>query len=314
MKITISKKDFKKRKKEEKSGEKEMHHQKNASSQAKNFIRRNNTYKLEEKQKSHPKSNLTYLFYFLYIVFAAVLVAGIWRLFITFNSNSFTTSSFSILLSSEFEKKIVSVNAEDGVISLITGEIPLSVNRLKNAYSLGMPIDAVVKSSSTDPDDIFSMVKFISHTFKMSGVSYSDMTIFDFFRLASTYATVREKDRNHFVLETEDNSLGLSQEELFDAFKDPQIISEGLSIEIINATSENGLAGSAANILKPLGVNIVSLSSENEVEKSEIRVRAPSKTSKRISRILEIPISENGPNSIADVTVILGEDFAEKVR
>lgn len=316
MKITIAKSDFKKEpeltKKTLKNNQKT--HEKNASSQAKNFIRRNNTYKLEEKPapKSRP-SNLTYLFYFLFIVGFAVLMASIWRLFITYNEKSFNTKAYSVLVVNDKGTFVVALNSENRSMTTLSLQVLKHENKLKTELANGIPIDAIIETKK-EVEELFTYPNYLSFLSRFSKTKLQDMNGFDYFRMITSVTGINNKDKRSEALRISDGEFSLSQEELFDIFKDSDVIHEGLGIEIINATDLNGLAGGVANILKPLGVNIVSLSSEDVVQGSVVKARKKSMTSSKIAHLLKIPVVVEEPSSIADITIILGQDFKRKIK
>ncbi len=315
MKITISKNDFKKEAGKKTKGKNESLHEKNASSQAKNYIRRDNTYKLEEKQKEkYALTNFAFLMYFLFVVGVAILVATVWKLVITYSQNSFNTTSYSVLIKEENETYVVALNKSSNTVSVIE-TANQKENRLKNSFALQVPIDAMITvKGSNSPLDLFSYPKLVSYMTRISGMRFSQMTVFDYMNLVFSFSGMNNKDKKETKLVFENGDWSLSQDELFDIFKDADIIQEGLGVEIINATETNGLAGSVAHVLEPVGINIVSLSSEGKMAYSAINVRNSSKTAQRISHILEIPIVQKEPSSIADITIILGGDFEKKIQ
>lgn len=313
MKITVSKNDFKTEPKKKKTEETLMS-TKNVSSQAKHFIKRNNSYKLEEKPKVQ-SSSLTYLLYFLFIVFAAVFIAGVWKLFIVYSENSYSTATYSMLVESESSSEVTVVNKDERTATTLQVE-KLSGDFLPaKSLSLQIPLDAKIETENNIfPEDLFSFQKLFLHMLGMSGVKFIGMTVFDYVETVAAFSNVKPNDRHALELRIEDGIASVTQEELDAAFRDPTIIQEGLSLEIINATETDGLAGRAANALGPLGINIVSLSSAGPVKTSLIKTNTASKTSQKISRILQIPVVFEPPSSIADITIILGQDFEKKLR
>lgn len=315
MKITISKNDFKRGPEKKLKGKKELLHEKTASSQAKNYIRRDNTYRLEEKKKEKPTlTNFAFLMYFLFVVGVAILVAGAWKLVITYSQNSFDTSSYAVLVKEESSSYVVALNKSTEAVSVVNiasqGE-----GRLKSAFSSQVPIDAmIVVNGDVSPLDVFSYSRVFGYATRISNLRLRELTVFDYIKMVLSISGIDNKNKTEVKFAFENGDWSLSQEELFDIFKDADIIHEGLGIEIINATETNGFAGSVASILEPIGVNIVSLSSEEKAANSSIKVRATSKTAKRISHILEIPIVQEEPSSIADITIVLGEDFEKKIQ
>ncbi len=109
--------------------------------------------------------------------------------------------------------------------------------------------------------------------------------------------------------------------ELFDAFiadkfQDQLIRSEKVSLEIINATDQDGIAALFARILRNLGANVVAKSTAEKSEDFNCLIRLSEKKTeeshivRRLKRLYQCKVDTVLPEkNIADVQVILGNEF-----
>lgn len=258
------------------------------------------------------KSSISYIFYFFFVVFIAILIGFSWKTFTVYQKSTFNSESFAVFINQKDNAHVVSVK-NDGIV-ILTGQFR---NNLKDpfsyGYAYGIPIDAMITIPDfyTDPFTVLSFKTIFSSL--RNKISFSHMTIFDAIKMISKNSGISAENKKIQKVTITDNVLDLDNEELLFIFKDRTIISEGLSVEIVNATLTNGLAGNVANMMRPLGVNIVSLKSDKIVSESHVLAAKKSKTTQRISRMLAIPVQYEDHASIADIIVVLGEDFEKRI-
>lgn len=267
-------------------------------------------------KKEH--SSLYYLFYFLVLVGICIGIAVAVRFFLLVQKSTFSTSSYAVLISSK-NHFIAVLDQTSSRLNIVSISGKTQGNRLKESLLLGVPIDGEMRTSSQNisknsfPDMIF----LVSLTFRPWLYSYSDMTIIDMTRLTFSSLSVSKKNVSLYSIKRSKTGTieGVSPAQLYDIFKDSTIINEQVSIEIVNATSIQGLAGSTGQVLKNLGCNVVSITSADQESSSRIIAGSPSVTLTRTSHILGIP-SDIDPafHGTTDVKIILGQDFGDKVK
>ncbi len=92
-------------------------------------------------------------------------------------------------------------------------------------------------------------------------------------------------------------------------FTDSSLEKEGLTIEIINGTLEEGTANSLALLLTNIGGTVINTSKGEKRQQSEIFTKSQGYTALKIAQIINGKISHSLPkDSRADILVILGGD------
>ena len=97
-------------------------------------------------------------------------------------------------------------------------------------------------------------------------------------------------------------------------FSDQKILNEKLSVEILNATSKEKIAGKVAKIVEAAGADVVFIGNyQGSVKKTILEVPNDGKnsaTARRISRFFNLKIVDKKEKGLADMTLILAEDLA----
>lgn len=252
---------------------------------------------------------LFYLSLFLLFVLICIGVASVVRLFFLIQKSTFSTSSYSILVASK-NPFIAAIDTGSSKLSLISIHGLKKRGRVKESFLLGVPIDGEVKaySENISKNSFPDITLLVSILVRPWLYSYEDMTLVDMASFTFSSFSVSQKN----VL---GEFTGVSKAQLYDIFKDPIIINEKVSMEIVNSTAVQGLAGSTGQVLKNIGCNVVSITSADEESTSRIIARNKSVTLTRTSHVLGIP-AKIDPNyqGITDMKIVLGKDFEDKVK
>ncbi len=291
-------------KEEEKSGEKEE--KATFPSQLKRKV-------LKEKKEKN-SSPFIYLGYFLLVVALCILTAFTFRMIFLYKKSTFSTTSYSVLIKNK-NPYIVSYNKELGRISYINLINFKPGSKTLQSLTYGVPLDGEVDTSVDIGSESFStfpaLVSFLVNQFSSR---FTGLTILDLSNLIiSTQSVPKNAIFASSVKITQDKTVeGLSQDDIYDAFKDSSIIEEALSVEVINATDVKGLAGGVSQILKNAGCNVIVVSSADSKTHSQLEAIRKSKTLERISHVLGIKaVLVEDLKSSADIRVIVGEDFVK---
>lgn len=91
---------------------------------------------------------------------------------------------------------------------------------------------------------------------------------------------------------------------------DPDIVSEGLRIEVVNATGVYGVGNKVAQIISNFGGNVVFVSTADKVEEKSVIYYGGDKsyTLQRLSRTLGFSAIKDNTKSISDIRVQIGKD------
>lgn len=271
---------------------------------------------LKEK-KEKPSNSFLYLGYFLVIVFLCILVAFSLRMIFLYKKSTFNTSSYVLLVRNK-SPYIVSYNKMLDKISYINLEGFKDGNKIKQSLLYSFPLDGELQTpADINPENFSTFLSLTSFLLSQFNSSFTGLTILDVSNLIiSSQSVPRTAIALKQVKITKDGTVeGMSPDEIYDAFKDLDIIDEALSIEVINATDVEGLAGNVSQVLKNTGCNVITITSADSKDKSEIIATHKSKTIERLSHILGIQYSiVKNLRSSADIRVVIGEDFVKSSK
>jgi hypothetical protein len=272
----------------------------------------------ERKEDARKLSTTSYLVWFIVFVGIFIGVALTARIIFLFQKGTFVTSSYSVFVVNE-DSYIVAFSKSSSKLSYISVPVDLDKNRLGKSLSLGVPIDGEIngKSGVLEKNKFPSIALIFSIIFRPWEFTYKNMTLIDSLNLVYRLLPINKGEIGNYKLSlSEEGELeGILSKTIYDIFKDPEIINEGMSVSIVNATGRNGLASAVGKIIGNIGGNVVELSSEKENNISEITASNNSTTLKRISRLLEIkPEMKENKGAISDIKIILGSDFLKRIK
>lgn len=259
-------------------------------------------------------SSISYLFYFFFIVLAFIGASLIVRFIFLYKGGTFTTSSYSIYVRTE-KSFVISLDKNVSKYSILF--VPTIVgDRTKVSTSLGVPIDGEVKANGITPENFASFNTILSEITRPWDFTFQGMNVLDSIRFKIALHSVDDRNvlASSLKLSQDKEVLGVSQDEIYNAFKDSVVVDEQKSIEIINGTDVTGLAGDVGQTIKNVGGNVVSIKSGNEQDKSFLYATTSSETVSRISKIVGVkPTIKENLSSIADIQIVLGSDFGNRI-
>ncbi|MDP3955432.1 MAG: LytR C-terminal domain-containing protein [bacterium] len=101
-------------------------------------------------------------------------------------------------------------------------------------------------------------------------------------------------------------------------FSEPQIRDENLGMEILNGTDYSGLGEKAARILSNMGGEVVLVGNSGErIKKSKVKSKKADRNSFTVKKVLKIfdgKWEEKTEEGRAEVTLILGDDYWQKLN
>lgn len=268
-----------------------------------------------ENKTEKEKGTIRYLLYFFLIVGIFIFIALGIRFIFLYQKSTFNTSGYSVLVVSH-RPFIMSIEKNLKQITII--DVPnVKGSLLEKSLLWGIPIDAQIESGNLNSRDIFSLNQIFSQIFKPWNYKYHGMNMLDGLRITFFSSSIPRKNIKYLkIAVSKDGEIsGATSDQIYEAFKDSQVLDDQKSIEIVNSTSITGLAGFLGRVLKNLGGNVVSIRSGEERDFSSVEAISNSETLKRISRVTEINshVDQNF-SSVADIQIILGKDFGKKIR
>lgn len=265
-----------------------------------------------------PKYNtLPYLLYFFVIVLVCIILSLIARFFFTIKDSTFITPSYSVMVASKSPFLII-INTDAKKLFLIDLDKKYST-KIKDSLAYKIPIDGkiITNDSSVSSQTFPKISNLLKFFFRPWEYRYEGMTSLDAVKLTQAALGIPKKDIERFIISVSDEGevSGMPQDTLYNVFKDTRIINDQLSIEVVNATSQEGLAGGVGQIIKNTGGNVVSIASANDLKVSKLMASEKSPTLMRLSHILGIePEIDENFSSISDIQIILGESFLSKIK
>jgi hypothetical protein len=199
-----------------------------------------------------------------------------------------------------------------------TAKIFVKVSITSNKFSgslgktLGIPIDSTVTPKSNGQSgkavtDVLLRIAFMPFRF------HTEMTPADALRL---YYLAKQSEQADSLQVTLPRDEGNVQELLGRAFYDSSVVNENMTVEIINASGVAGLAVRLERLLATSGFNVIAVNGATKsIERSQISTSAiQSQSIKRLKKVLSYEVKETKQQSIADITVVIGEDSREQQK
>lgn len=271
---------------------------------------------MKKKSVKNENRSLATFFVYAYIVLLVISISLGVKSFFVFRQSKFDGKS--VVISVSQNKKSVAVMGinlsdssvqEDGVKSSV---VLKTKNKNISSKSVGRELGVFTDASIDSPNDLSNETidSILTKALLKSDLIKTDLTIFDLTRLIFLSKAVAGNNQkvDQITSRTEEPEIDSKVSKLF---VDRSIVSENLSIQIINATSVSGLGKRLERVILNKGGNIIAVSTQGDVrQKSVIReFKENSYTSEKLNKYLKIPIEKQEENSLADIVIIIGEDM-----
>lgn len=224
---------------------------------------------------------------------------------------SFTLKAFEVYGNSLFDGRnnfYISHLGSGGyeVIVLSPNDNSIKILGIKTKTSsefkeLRIPEDLRINSDNDiDPDSVKDVLRSLIPT---SGVN-----IFDILKINLFLSSVDRENIEEDELRIDDERLSLK---ISESLSDELLLSEKLTIELVNSTGEAGVGSNIAKLITNMGGNVILVSTGTKVEPaSEILTKSDNySTVRKIARILNIPIDTSSQPPLSDVKIIIGKDL-----
>ncbi len=263
------------------------------------------------KKESH---SLLYIKIFLLAVLIAAFASTSYKLFLLIKESSFKHDSFNLLIEGK-NSYLVHLEKREKKMSIIDfmrlGRIFNNKNRIEASLTVNIPIDGKISYDAQNKEELLPPAKLVPGVFLSSErYKFENINQFDLLKFIFFSSLVRGADRVYLDINS-GGDTGISSQELFDSFGDREIINEKVSIEIINATDIDGLGAKISQILKNSGYNVIAISTGKGKKTAVITKKRGSATVKKLSNFFNTRAVEGERSGIADVSLIIGQDFAK---
>lgn len=257
-----------------------------------------------------------YLKIFTLIISCIIAFTFILRTLEEIKESSFNKSHYTILLIDQsahiinidlIKKKILIFDTDPKIIAYLTTRQAISLH-------LGIPIDSIIKAKNSKKRlDLSSEIKSLSfalsfftssNSFNLTNINQIDIIKIFF---VSNFA-VDNIDRVPLT-----NILGLSIEAKENTIKNESVLNKNRTLEIINASRFDGVAYQMSKMFNNIGYTTVATRTSTKKEKAKIIYRIDKDdTVDTIINLLEIPSSFDPKISIADISIVIDEEYAKK--
>lgn len=219
---------------------------------------------------------------FLFLVILLVISGLIFRVIRLYQASTFIPEKqFIVGVSWPHETIIFFISPQDN--NLFKIRLSFSTNTSLE-HEVGLPLDAQVilseKPATVEPDEFFKDVFWKSSLYKHSG-----MTVIDALRLSWYADKSNVIDAGTFHLPLQQAAVEKALDEIA---VDKSLFREGLSISIENGSGIPGLGNKLAKTLTYLGVNVVSVRTVPETEKSILLYSTEAKNSITLERLIAL--------------------------
>ncbi|MFH1833269.1 MAG: LytR C-terminal domain-containing protein [Candidatus Levyibacteriota bacterium] len=260
-------------------------------------------------------NNLRIAFIFCLLVGIIVGISVLFKVALIIKNSDFDgKSDFNVIFGQNKKISVISFSPASSSIHIldIEGE-SISLSTIGRRFKI--PIDGFVKIQSNEKmeDEGFDSL------FKSALLGRADtkLTAIDIARLWLFSKTVSKSlvTNKNFL-----NTSEISDEEIDEIssslFNDEVVAREKISIAIINGTNVLGFGNRLARLISNIGGNVVSVSSKEFLENSEItytKNASSTNTLKRLNQILGFRKSESEKAEIADITIRIGKDSIDLI-
>ena len=280
---------------------------------------------MRKRQKENSSvASFQYLKVFLLGVVILIFVALGMRAFTYIQESTFVGDHFVFLVISS-EWYLVAIDrqqAQVNVVKLNNVKFDANWRVEKLSYEIGIPIDAVIhlrnkKTFGHFYPEFFSSNMLSRMVSRAEPFSLEGANTFDLLKIY--FAALSSRVQNERVLSfAQDKSGEVSGEvdEIFSLFiSDSRLKTENVSIEVVNSSGINGVGKRVAKLLTRFGFHVVSVTSSEVRFPSQITFRAQKNyTVERLVQIFHLPSFYSSGNAIADVTIVIGADYVEKIK
>lgn len=259
---------------------------------------------------------IRYVKIFLLAVFLIFVSAIAIRTVFAIQKASFTSNYFNVLLTCKnsyligIDKNSKRLSVED--VGNIREQL-IGKNKFQIGVLLHIPVNAqlVYKKGSICPIVDQDFLSF-DHIYQLAAnpeVTYKSINRYDLLKLYFAAKSIPEDSRISRVISIDSADLDNQMTELF---QDSKVHERASTIEIINATSINGLGQQVSQMLQNGGYNVISVKSESSTDaNSSISIgnNVSRKEAASLMSALDLPIVQNDSLSVSDLRINLEPDL-----
>ncbi len=261
---------------------------------------------MPKKAKTNNTNNLKIGLVFALIIAALVFFSLLGKLFFVLKQSRYDSNY-------PFYLEVYSGNKAQA-LAIFTKENRISVLNINDTgVFLPIPMDSKIAGNVSNIDSNNVSTFFIS--LLSNGNIKTNLTVFDILRLYLFTKTVGAGDIR--IEEFPLSADAAHQDKLiYSLFSDSGIVSDGLRIEVSNATGGYGIGNRAARMLSDIGANVIFVSTADNTQAHSLIYYFGDKnyTIERLSRLFDFDVIRSEEKSIADVKLQIGQDNLVKFK
>jgi len=258
------------------------------------------------KQKSEQAaSNARVAVIFFAFLILIVGISLIFKIIIVIRNSQFDDARrFTLSITNGRNLEIMSLSPSSKNITVF--KFSDSISSSQAGRLLEIPIDGFIVSNSIDLNQKINPL-FMNLLFNCNKIK-TNFTVIDLLRLAVFTKTISEGAISTVVVR--DTSGLVADNVVGNLVNDDLIEKNNQTIQIINGTDVAGLGSRLAKLITNMGGNVILVTSkESLIKKSAITyLGEKTYTVERLRKVLDYETTKEPGNSMADITIIIGED------
>lgn len=255
------------------------------------------------RRKKNPRNSALPAIIFFALIIGVILFSFVFKAFLIVRESKFERGDrFTVFVTNNRESKLISFAREDHSVSVIKikGVVGDSPYRF-----FEIPIDEVVEDKDLDLKKTVSQITS-DIIFKKGGRNLNLIDLLKMFIFSKTVSpqnTKVEEISPDFDQSSLDKMLRL-------LFKESRVAKEGSTIEVVNGTQEQGVGERHARLITNISGNVVLVSTGEKSRKSGVYYKNEKNyTLERLSDVLRFTVKKGKVSKIADITLVIGEDY-----
>lgn len=265
-----------------------------------------------KRQVPHDNTTRFYLYIFIGIVFVLFLATSVVRGVQLLERRTFKEDEYTVLVEDGKNAQVVSIanwKNRKRVVKITVENVPKKFGEGKlfeKSMNLGIPLDGFIVQSESTQENLFTARNAMELILGSSPIETKRVSPLDFLKIQRILSSTSEDEIVQMKYNYEDFiSKRIDPGELYNLLKRESIISEKISLAIINASGENGLAKDVAEMFEKVGYYIITVDSTDQQDPTRIILANPD-ANFYYSFLLGVEEELTNKQSLEDVKIILG--------
>lgn len=267
-------------------------------------------------------SNLKYITFLLVVVTLIIVVSLSIRILLGVANGHFKGNSFNIILSCK-ETYVIGVDKKNMRSSVVSvGNLKEKLRgkgNLEVSVLVHVPITGQLVYRNTDDCPLINQDYFtyknLYYLLTNNKIAYKNINKYDVFKLFSIASNVHKDNSTFRILKLDSEEL---DSQLVSLYSDEVIHNGAVTIQIVNATSIDGLGSRIGTFLTNGGYNVIGLKSDSpETQKAKtsqiiVNDSLDKKYVQTLQEVTGFSVVYNNSDALSDITIYVGADTQSK--